>query len=148
MLSLSDDNQSKVIAAFNYNSRYLDESLDTDYNFFDIAGNHIYPIELLFDKANVSDTEASFLDLHLSIGRWLVGCFWLNGPLRQYFSLYRAVSQRERKMSKQPPAPTASAVGPCPNLIQIVGRPSTGNTKIYDKLEWLSTDNLSSPLFA
>ena len=25
----------------------------------------------------------------------LVGCFWLNGPLRQYFSLYRAVSQRE-----------------------------------------------------
>ena len=29
----------------------------------------------------------------------LVGCFRLNGPLRQYFSLYRAVSQRggERK---------------------------------------------------
>ena len=26
---------------------------------------------------------------------WLVGCFRLNGPLRQYFSLYRAVSQRE-----------------------------------------------------
>ena len=31
------------------------------------------------------------------------------------------------KMSKQPqPAPTASAVGPCPTLIQIVGRPGTG----------------------
>ena len=55
---------------------------------------------------------------------WLVGCFGFNGPLIQYFSLYRAVSQRkgEReekgqmrvKMSKQPPpAPTASAVGPC-----------------------------------
>ena len=30
---------------------------------------------------------------------WLVGCFRLNSPLRQYFSLYRAVSQRggERK---------------------------------------------------
>ena len=28
---------------------------------------------------------------------WLVGCFGLNGPLRQYFSLYRAVSQRVRK---------------------------------------------------
>ena len=29
----------------------------------------------------------------------LVGCFGLNGPLKQYFSLYRAVSQRggERK---------------------------------------------------
>ena len=26
---------------------------------------------------------------------WLVGCFELNGPLRQYFSLYRAISQRE-----------------------------------------------------
>ena len=26
---------------------------------------------------------------------WLVGCLGLNGPLRQYFSLYRAVSQRE-----------------------------------------------------
>ena len=31
------------------------------------------------------------------------------------------------KMSKQPPpAPTASAVGPCPTVIQIVGRPGTG----------------------
>ena len=26
---------------------------------------------------------------------WLVGCFGFYGPLRQYFSLYRAVSQRE-----------------------------------------------------
>ena len=25
----------------------------------------------------------------------LVGCFGFNGPLRQYFSLYRAVSQRD-----------------------------------------------------
>ena len=32
--------------------------------------------------------------LSLWIG-WLVGCFGLNGPLRQYFSLYRAASQRE-----------------------------------------------------
>ena len=30
-------------------------------------------------------------------------------------------------MSKQPPpAPTASAIGPCPTVIQIVGRPGTG----------------------
>ena len=27
--------------------------------------------------------------------RYLVGCLGFNGPLRQYFSLYRAVSQRE-----------------------------------------------------
>ena len=30
------------------------------------------------------------------------------------------------KMSKQP-APTANAVGPCPTVIQIVGRPGTGS---------------------
>ena len=31
-------------------------------------------------------------------------------------------------MSKQPPpAPTASAVGPCPTFIHIVGRPGIGN---------------------
>ena len=69
---------------------------------------------------------------------WLVGCFGFSGPLRQYFSLYQAVSQREGergekgqrrvKMSKQPPpAPTASALGPCPTIIQIVGRPGTEN---------------------
>ena len=28
---------------------------------------------------------------------WLVGCSGFNGPLREYFSLYRAVSQRGRK---------------------------------------------------
>ena len=61
---------------------------------------------------------------------WLVGCFGFNGPLRQFFSLYPAVSQRagERvekgqtraEMSRQPPpAPTASAVGPCPTVIQL-----------------------------
>ena len=61
---------------------------------------------------------------------WLVGCFGFNGPLRQYFSLYRAVSQREGereekrqrrvKMSKQPPpAPTASAIGPCPTISKL-----------------------------
>ena len=31
---------------------------------------------------------------------WLVGCFGFNGPLRQYFSLYRAVSQDREKEEK------------------------------------------------
>ena len=36
--------------------------------------------------------------------------------------------QRRVKMSKQPPpAPTASEVGPCPTIIEIVGRPGTGS---------------------
>ena len=32
---------------------------------------------------------------------WLVGCFGFNGPFRQYFSLYRAVSQREGEREKK-----------------------------------------------
>ena len=35
------------------------------------------------------------LTLRARLVGWLVGCFGLNGPLRQYFSVYRAVSQRE-----------------------------------------------------
>ena len=31
---------------------------------------------------------------------WLVGCFGFNGTLRQYFSLYRAVSQREGEIEE------------------------------------------------
>ena len=67
MLSLSDANQSEVIEAFKSTSQYLDDLLNLDNNFFDNMVNHIYPSELQLNKANVSDTEASFLDLNLSI---------------------------------------------------------------------------------
>ena len=67
MLSLSEDNQSGVIEVFNSTSRYLDDLLNIDNNFFDSMVNRIYPSELKLNKANVSDAEASFLDLHLSI---------------------------------------------------------------------------------
>ena len=67
MLSLSEDNESGVIEAFNSTSRYLDDLLNIDNNFFDSMVNRIYPSELQLNKANVSDAEASFLDLHLSI---------------------------------------------------------------------------------
>ena len=54
---------------------------------------------------------------------WFVDCIGLNSPLRQYFSLYQAVSQRvgekkgemidDRRNAQQPPnVPTALAVGP------------------------------------
>ena len=33
---------------------------------------------------------------------------------------------RVKNNQTTPPAPTASAVGPCPTVIQIVGRPGTG----------------------
>ena len=67
MLFLSDDNQSEVFEAFNSTSRYLDDLLNIDNTFFDSMVNHIYPTELQLNKANVADTDASFLDLHLSI---------------------------------------------------------------------------------
>ena len=67
MLSHSEDNQSDVIEAFNSTSRYLDDLLNIDNNFFDSMVNRIYPSELQLNKANVSDAEASFLDLHLTI---------------------------------------------------------------------------------
>ena len=41
--------------------------LNIDNNFFVSMVNRIYTSELQLNKANVSDTEASFLDLHLSI---------------------------------------------------------------------------------
>ena len=69
MLSLSEDYQSDVIEASNSSSssRYLDDLLNIDNNFFDSMVNRIYPSEFQLNKANVSHTEASFLDLHLSI---------------------------------------------------------------------------------
>ena len=72
MLSLSEDNQSGVIEAFNSTSRYLDDLLNIDNNFFDSMVNRIYPSELQLNKANVSDAEASFLDLLLSISDGIV----------------------------------------------------------------------------
>ena len=67
MMSLSEDNQSDVVEAFSSTSRYLDGLLNIDNNFFDSMINRIYPSDLQLNKANVSDTEASFLDIHLSI---------------------------------------------------------------------------------
>ena len=61
----------------------------------------------------------------------LVGCFGLNGPLRQYFSLYRGIQMRgrkeavgrggggEKKFLNNPPAPFASIVGPSPFITQL-----------------------------
>ena len=68
MASLSDDNQADIIEAFISTSRYLD---DLDNPYFEGMGNKIYPPELQLNKANTSDTEAPFLDLHLSISNGL-----------------------------------------------------------------------------
>ena len=67
MKDLSSDNQADVIKAFNSTSRYLDDLLNIDNPYFEGMVNQIYPSELQLNKANTSDTEAPFLDLHLSI---------------------------------------------------------------------------------
>ena len=58
MLSLSEDNQYDAIEAFNSTSRYLDDLLNIDNDFFDSMVNRLNPLELQLNKANVSDTEA------------------------------------------------------------------------------------------
>ena len=73
MMSLSDDMQADVIDAFNTTSRYLDDILNINNVYFDNMVSQIYPSELKLNKANASDTEAAFLDLHLSISNDIVG---------------------------------------------------------------------------
>ena len=63
----NNHNQSGVIEAFNSTSRYLDDLLNIDNYFFDSMVNRTYLSELQLNKANVSDAEALFLDLPLSI---------------------------------------------------------------------------------
>ena len=71
MKDLSSDNQADVIKAFNSTSRYLDDLLNIDNPYFEGMVNQIYPSELQLNKANTSDTDAPFLDLHLSISNGL-----------------------------------------------------------------------------
>ena len=67
MTSLSDGNQADIIEAFNSTSRYLDDLLNIETPYFEGMVNQIYPPDLQLNKANTSDTEAPFLDLHPSI---------------------------------------------------------------------------------
>ena len=72
MLSLSDNNQTDIIEAFNSTSRYLDNLLNIDNPYLEQMVGQIYPTRLQLNKANSSDTEASFLDLNLSITNGIV----------------------------------------------------------------------------
>ena len=72
MASLSDVKQAEIIGAFKSTSRYLDDLLNIDNPYFEGMVNRIYPPELQLNKANTSDTEAPFLDLHLSISNGFV----------------------------------------------------------------------------
>ena len=69
LTSLPDVKQAEIIEAFKSTSRYLDDLLNP---YFEGMVNRIYPPELQLNKANTSDTEAPFLDLHLSISNGFV----------------------------------------------------------------------------
>ena len=68
---------------------------------------------------------------------WLVGCFGFNSPLRQYFSLYWAVSQREgerrgridesKNVQTTPTRTCCKCSRPLPYCNQNLGRPGTGS---------------------
>ena len=53
-------------------SRYLDDILNINNVYFENMVSQIYPSELQLNKANASDTEAAFLDLHLAISNGIV----------------------------------------------------------------------------
>ena len=74
MDSLNHDNQADVIEALNSTSRYLDDLLNIDNPYFEGMVNQIYPPELQLNKANISDTEAPFLDLTSFCCKWI--CFF------------------------------------------------------------------------
>ena len=60
-------NRSPTVEPRPSTSRYLDDLLNIDNTYFDGMVKQIYPSELQLNKANSSDTEALFLDLHLTI---------------------------------------------------------------------------------
>ena len=70
-MSLSDDKLADVIDAFNTTPRYLEYILNINNVYFGNMVSQIYPSELQHNS-NTSDTEAQFLDLHLSISNDIV----------------------------------------------------------------------------
>ena len=74
MISLSYDKQADRLSidAFNTTSRYLDYILNINIMYFDNMVSQIYHAKIQLNRAITSDTEFSFLDLHLSISNDIV----------------------------------------------------------------------------
>ena len=72
MKSLSCENQTDIIEAFNSTSKYLDDLLNIDNIYFDQMVDRVCPTELQLNRANSPDTEAPFLDLNLCISNGTV----------------------------------------------------------------------------
>ena len=91
--SLSYNKEAGIIQAFDSTSRYLDDLLNTDNPYFEGMVGRIYPPELQLNKANASDTEAPFLDLHLSISNGFVSSKIYDN--RDDFDLQQGLSEPE-----------------------------------------------------
>ena len=72
MKNLSSDNQADVIMAFDLTSRYLDDLLNIDNPYLKECSTKFIHLNCKKHKANTSDTEAPFFDLHLSISNGFV----------------------------------------------------------------------------
>ena len=75
MLSLSHENKSSIIDAFNSSSRYLDDLPIIDKEYFEQMVNTIYPKELQVNKSNTSDADAIFISTVWSESS--LGQFWI-----------------------------------------------------------------------
>ena len=76
MASYSDNNEADIIQAFISLSRYLNEILNIDTLYLEGMVGRFYTPDLLLNKTNASDIEASNLYLHLSISK--ENCFIQN----------------------------------------------------------------------
>ena len=74
MVCLSEEWQSEVIEAFSSTPRYLDDLLNIGNDYFEGLICQIFSSELQLSKANASETEDPFLDLHLSILDGFISC--------------------------------------------------------------------------
>ena len=64
---LTNSNQTKLARKFNLTFRYIDDLLSIDNPNFRDYIQYIYPSELELKETTISDSEVSYLDLHLSL---------------------------------------------------------------------------------
>ena len=70
ILSLSDNNQTDIIEAFNSTSRHLDDLLNIDNPYFEQMVGQIYPTELQLNKAKFFWYWSSVFGLELVNNKW------------------------------------------------------------------------------
>ena len=69
MQSLLSAGQKQLASQFNFLYRYIDDVLSINYPGFDNYIGQMYPAELEIKDKTEGNNSASYLDLHLSIGR-------------------------------------------------------------------------------